>query len=130
MKMLFRYMLALAVGVMSICGVSADAPTAEISFARQVVDLGVLSHSDDKQVVAVEYTNTGDVPLVVLEVRTTCSCTTVKYERKKLLPKESAYLTIVMDPSKAPVGNFYRVLQVVSTAKTKVNNITLKAVIQ
>lgn len=128
--MLFRYMLALAVEVVSICGVSADAPTAEISFARQVVDLGVLSHGDDKQVVAVEYTNTGDVPLVVLEVRTTCSCTTVKYERKKLLPKESAYLTIEMDPSKAPVGNFYRVLQVVSTAKTKVNNITLRAVIQ
>ena len=103
---------------------------AEIEFQTKVVDLGVLSREDDKQIVRLSFTNVGDVPLVVTEVRTTCSCTTIQHDRKKVLPSERGALTITMDPSKAPVGSFYRVLQVYSTATNGVQHITLKAEIE
>jgi hypothetical protein len=103
---------------------------ADIEFQTNVIDLGELSQEDDKQIVRLSYTNTGDVPLVVTEVRTSCSCTTVKHDRGKLLPGERAAITITMDPAKAPEGSFYRVLKVYSTASSGVKHITLKAEIK
>ena len=111
--------------------VCADSPKgAVIEFLTKVVDLGTLSRDDDKQIVRLSFTNTGDVPLVVTEVRTTCSCTTVQHDRRKVLPTERGVLNITMDPSKAPVGDFYRVLNVYSTATNGVQHITLKAEIE
>ena len=103
---------------------------AKIEFSTKVIDLGVLSREDDKQIVRLSFTNVGDVPLVVTEVRTTCSCTTIQHDRKKVMPSERGVLNITMDPSKAPVGSFYRVLQVFSTATNGVQHITLKAEIE
>ena len=103
---------------------------AVIEFSTKVVDLGTLSREDDKQIVRLSFTNVGDVPLVVTEVRTTCSCTTIQHDRKKVVPSERGVLNITMDPSKAPVGSFYRVLQVFSTATNGVQHITLKAEIE
>lgn len=103
---------------------------AQIEFTTKVVDLGTLSRDDDKQMVRLQFTNVGDIPLVVTEVRTSCSCTTVQHDRKKVLPGERGVLNITMDPSKAPEGSFYRVLQVYSTATNGTQHITLKAEIE
>ena len=103
---------------------------AVIEFSTKVVDLGTLSRDDDKQIVRLSFTNAGDVPLVVTEVRTTCSCTAIQHDRKKVMPSERGVLNITMDPSKAPQGSFYRVLQVYSTATNGVQHITLKAEIE
>lgn len=110
---------------------SAQAPKgADIAFAENVVDLGTLSQEDDKQYIRLSFENCGDVPLVITEVRTSCSCTTIKYDRKPVPAGEQGTLNITVDPSKAPEGNFYRVLQVYSTAISGVKNITLKANIE
>lgn len=103
---------------------------ADIEFVEKIVDLGTLAQDDDKQHVRLSFRNSGDVPLVITEVRTSCSCTTIKYDRKPVQPGESGVLNITVDPKKAPKGNFYRVLQVHSTARSGVQNITLKAEIE
>ena len=109
----------------------ADEPKgADIELSEKIVDMGVLAQDDDKQLLRLSYRNTGDVPLVVTEVRTSCSCTTIKYKRKPVPPGEEGVLNITVDPKKAPKGNFYRVLQVYSTAVSGVQNITLKAKIE
>lgn len=119
--------MAMLLGV----GLYAQEPRgADIEFTTNVVELGELSRSDDKSYVRLSFLNTGDVPLVVTEVRTSCSCTTIKHDRKPIAPCEQGVLNITVDPSKAPVGNFYRVLQVYSTAISGVKNITLKAEIK
>lgn len=120
-------LVAMLLGV----GLYAQEPRgADIEFTTNVVELGELSRSDDKSYVRLSFLNTGDVPLVVTEVRTSCSCTTIKQDRKPIAPGEQGVLNITIDPSKAPVGNFYRVLQVYSTAISGVKNITLKAEIK
>ena len=117
--------------LLSTHAVSAEEPQgAVIEFRTKVFDLGTLTQDDDRQMVRVPFTNVGDAPLVVLEVRTSCSCTTVQYERRKIMPSEQGVLNISMDPSKAPMGSFYRVLQVISNATPSPANLTLKAVIE
>lgn len=103
---------------------------ADIELREKIIDLGVIAQDDDKQIIRLAFRSTGDVPLVVTEVRTSCSCTTVKYGRKPVMPGEEGVFTITVDPKKAPKGNFYRVLQVYSTAISGVQNITLKAEIE
>lgn len=103
---------------------------ADIEFQTKIIDLGVLTTEDEPQVVRLPFINTGDVPLVVTEVRTSCSCTTVKHDRKPVPVGERGVLIITMNPTKAPVGSFYRVLQVFSTARSGVAHITLKAEIE
>lgn len=120
----------LVVALLGVSRISAQSPKgADIEFQTNIVDLGELSHEDDKQVVRLAYTNTGDLPLVVTEVRTSCTCTTVQCDRKKVMPGERGSIVITMDPAKAPEGSFYRVLQVYSSARSGVKHITLKAVI-
>lgn len=108
---------------------AAEPESAAVAFSAKLYDLGELSVEDDRQLLRVPFTNVGDKPLVVLEVRTSCSCTTVEYARGKILPGERGVLNVTVDPSKAPVGNFYRVLQIITTASDTPSNITLKAVI-
>jgi hypothetical protein len=109
----------------------ADEPKgADIEFAEKIVDLGVIAGDDDKQEIRLSFRSTGDVPLVITEVRTSCTCTTIKYKRKPVPPGQEGVLNITVDPKKAPKGNFYRVLQVYSTAISGVQNITLKAKIE
>lgn len=119
------------VGIAHTSYIYADEPKgADIEFVEKIVDLGTLAQDDDKQHVRLSFRNSGDVPLVITEVRTSCSCTTIKYDRKPVQPGESGVLNITVDPKKAPKGNFYRVLQVHSTAQSGVQNITLKAEIE
>lgn len=110
----------------------ADEPRgADIEFATKLIDLGTLSTEDDVQVVRLAFTNTGDLPLVVTEVRTSCSCTTVEYDRRsRVMPGERGTITVRMDPRSAPTGSFYRVIAVHSTALSGTQHITLKAEIE
>ena len=110
-----------------IMGAKESPMGAEIELQTNIIDLGELSQSDDKQIVRLSYTNTGDVPLVVTEVTTSCTCTTIKHSRTKLMPGERDAMTITMDPAKATEGSFFRVLKVYSTAQSGVKHITLKA---
>ena len=130
MGRIVRLFLTIA-AILGFSALYADEPKgADIEFEQKIIDLGVIAGDDDKQELRLKFRNTGDVPLVVTEVRTSCSCTTIKYKRKPVPPGEEGVLNITVDPKKAPKGNFYRVLQVYSTAVSGVQNITLKAKIE
>ena len=131
MKALQRSLALLLVTLLAVVCVAAQEPKgAEIEFQTTVVDFGAIPQDGGKQLMRLIFTNTGDVPLVVTEVRTSCSCMSVKYERKKIEPSERGVLTITLDPAKALKGQYYRVMQVFSTATSGLKRITVKAVIE
>lgn len=132
MKAFLRVLTAIVLlSVVGLRGVVASQPEgADIELSTAIIDLGTLSQDDDRQIVRLKYTNTGDLPLVITEVRTSCSCTTVEYERGKVLPGEHRYITITMNPAKAPEGQYLRVMQIFSTAKSGTKRVTIKAVIE
>ncbi|MBO7236331.1 MAG: DUF1573 domain-containing protein [Alistipes sp.] len=98
-----------------------------MELSTKEIDLGDLFMDDGKQIYRLTFRNVGDVPLVITEVRTSCACTTVQHDRRKVMPEEQGVLTITFDPRKASVGMLYRVLQVHSTSRGGVEHVTLKA---
>lgn len=103
---------------------------ADIELSTSLIDLGTISQDDGKQLLRLSFTNTGDVPLVVTEVRTSCSCMSVDYKREKVLPQERGTINITLNPAKAPKGQYLRVMQIYSTARSGVKRVTVKAQIE
>ena len=103
---------------------------ADIELSTALIDLGTISQEDGKQLLRLSFTNTGDVPLVVTEVRTSCSCMSVDYKREKVLPQERGTINITLNPAKAPKGQYLRVMQIYSTARSGVKRVTVKAHIE
>ena len=103
---------------------------ADIELSTALIDLGKISQDDGKQLLRLSFTNTGDVPLVVTEVRTSCSCMSVDYKREKVLPQERGTINITLNPAKAPKGQYLRVMQIYSTARSGVKRVTVKAQIE
>lgn len=131
MRTLLRNIAIVVAVMLAVSSLGAAEPQgADIEFQSSVVDLGTIAQDAGRQIVRLSFINTGDVPLVVTEVRTSCSCMSVSYERKKVEPSARGVLTISLDPSKAPKGQYYRVMQIFSTAKSGVKRITVKAVIE
>lgn len=103
---------------------------ADIELSTALIDLGTISQDDGKQLLRLGFTNTGDVPLVVTEVRTSCSCMSVDYKRDKVMPGERGTINITLNPAKAPKGQYLRVMQIYSTARSGVKRVTVKAHIE
>lgn len=120
MSLLF---VVLGVGPIS----AAEPEGASLELSTKEIDLGELFIDDDKQIYRLAFCNVGDVPLVITEVRTSCTCTTVQYDRRKVMPEEKGVINITFDPRKASAGTLYRVLQIHSTSRGGVEYVTLKA---
>ncbi|GAE82044.1 DUF1573 domain-containing protein [Bacteroides reticulotermitis] len=60
---------------------------------KSVANLGSFP-SEEEVVTEFTLTNTGDTPLVVVDVVTSCGCTTVEYSRKPVLPGKGLKLSI------------------------------------
>ena len=108
---------------------AAEPQGAEIELSKSI-NLGTIAQEDGKQMVRLAFSNTGDLPLVITEVRTSCSCMSVDYKREKVLPGERGVINITLNPAKAPKGQYLRVMQVYSTAKSGVKRVTVKAEIE
>ena len=65
----------------------------------------------------------GDSPLVILDVVTTCGCTVPDFSKKPILPGEKTQITVTYDPANRP-GSFTKELWVYSSEKRKIATLT------
>ena len=65
-----------------------------MTFDRKVHDFGTIDDGTPQETVF-SYTNTGDAPLVISEIKSTCGCTVPQdWSRAPLLPGESSQFTV------------------------------------
>lgn len=70
---------------------------AKIKFNKKVHDYGTIYQHGDGHCVF-EFTNTGDAPLVLTSVRSSCGCTVPKWPRnKQIMPGESQKIKVTYD---------------------------------
>jgi len=98
--------------------ITASAQTdnkAEFKFASEKFDFGKIPQG--KPVTTkFEYTNIGEEPLILTEVRPTCGCTIADYTKTPVLKDQKGVITITFN---APVaGVFSKTIVVTSNAKT------------
>ena len=65
------------------------------------------------------FVNDGDEPLVIKKITKSCSCTTVNYSRKPVMPGQSGVISIKYEPHKVEEGVFNRVIQIYTNASNK-----------
>lgn len=100
--------------VVSGCSNGLKAPRIELSATS--FDLGDIDPDKGERVETFFVKNTGDAPLSILAISTSCGCTEAEVESEEILPGEQTKLTVMYDPSVHPglVGEIQRIVYIKS----------------
>jgi len=107
-------MLILFVGLLSF-GVFAQEKVAKIEFKTDVIDYGTIEKGSDG-VRIFEFTNTGNAPLIISKVKSTCGCTVPKKPDGPIMPGETGEISVKYDTNR--VNPIRKTITVTSNADT------------
>ena len=82
----------------------------QITFEEQSYDFGVIKQSGGKVKHDFVFTYTGETPIKITGVPTSCACTSAKIDKTNLSPGESGTITVVFNPNlhEEPAGKFFK----------------------
>ena len=112
--------IVISVFMISFLGFS-QGKKAIITFEKTVIDYGTVDKGADG-VRDFIFTNTGDAPLIISNVKSTCGCTIPKKPEKPILPGESDKIQVKYDTKR--VGFIRKSISVTSNASN--SNVVLK----
>jgi len=93
--MMKNLMTILFIGLISF-SINAQEKVAKIEFKTEVIDYGTIEKGADG-VRVFEFTNTGDAPLIITNVKSTCGCTIPSKPEGPILPGETGEITVKYD---------------------------------
>lgn len=88
----------LFVGLMSF-GAFAQEKVAKIEFKTDTIDYGTIEKGADG-VRVFEFTNTGDAPLIISDVKSTCGCTVPKKPDGPIMPGKTGEISVKYDTNR------------------------------
>ena len=94
-----------------------------IDFDVEVLDYGTIAQNSDGTR-TISFTNTGDAPLVITDVKSTCGCTVPNYSKTPVMPNESGEIIVNYKTSK--IGAFHKKITVFSNATETSKIISIK----
>lgn len=121
-----KVVLILFVGLLT-WGVSAQEKTAKIEFKSDTVDYGEIEKGSDG-VRVFEFTNTGDAPLVISKVSSSCGCTIPKKPEAPIQPGETGEIQVKYDTNR--VGPIRKAITVISNADTPTIILKIKGTVK
>lgn len=99
------------------------APGPRITFEEKVFDFGDIYQGDQvKHLFTFE--NSGDAPLIITNVQTTCGCTATDWPRDPIPPGNSGSLTVKFN-STGKMGRQNKIVTIVSNAVTPLNQVKI-----
>ena len=121
-----KMVLVLFVGLLT-WSVSAQEKTAKIQFKSDTVDYGEIEKGSDG-VRVFEFTNTGDAPLVISKVSSSCGCTIPKKPEAPIQPGETGEIQVKYDTNR--VGPIRKAITVISNADTPTIILKIKGTVK
>ncbi len=117
-KQLKNVSLVILVAFLSITGLQAQnletaKKVASINFEVEELDYGTIEKGSNG-VRVFTFTNTGNAPLIISNVKASCGCTVPTYSNEAILPGEEGEITVKYDTKK--VGKFTKTITVSSNA--------------
>lgn len=89
------------------------AKTGQLTFETEEIDYGTIAqHADGER--TFKFTNTGEAPIVISNVKTSCGCTVPEYSRTPILPGETSEITVKYATNR--LGVFKKTITVMSNA--------------
>lgn len=113
-----KFILGITLGLTGIVSMSAQEFTFADEFVNEttkdvVIDYGTIENGADGQR-TFTFTNTGDKPLVISKIQTSCGCTTPEYSREPVLPGGEGKIVVKYDTKRT--GPFQKSITVYSNA--------------
>ena len=123
-NLLFVSLLFISLSSFTVNEVITEA--SEISWDIEMYDFGEIPQ---KKAVSVDFTfkNTGDAPLVITEVKTSCGCTATNYTKTAIAPGETSKITAEYNAKK--LGAFSKTITVVTNATEQTKQLHIKGVV-
>ncbi|MEJ2584946.1 MAG: DUF1573 domain-containing protein [Robiginitalea sp.] len=116
----------LFIGLLS-WGVSAQEKVAKIEFKSETVDYGEIERGSDG-VRVFEFTNTGNAPLVISKVSSSCGCTIPKKPEAPIMPGDTGEIQVKYDTNR--VGPIRKAVTVISNADTPTKILKIKGMVK
>ncbi|GFZ80113.1 hypothetical protein GCM10011531_07680 [Aquaticitalea lipolytica] len=113
-KVMKNLITILFVGMMSL-GVFAQEKVAKIEFKTDTIDYGTVEKGSDGVRVFV-FTNTGNAPLIISDVKSTCGCTVPKKPEGPIMPGQTGEISVKYDTNR--VNPIRKTITVTSNADT------------
>ncbi|TDS58850.1 DUF1573 domain-containing protein [Myroides indicus] len=110
MKKLFAL---LALVLTSAISFAQQGPKIEFAAENNTIDYGTVVKGQDDGLRSFEFTNTGDEPLIITNVRSTCGCTVPSKPTEPILPGKTGKIDVKYNMS---VGRISRTITVESNA--------------
>lgn len=104
----------LFIGLISF-SINAQDKVAKIKFKTDTVDYGTIEKGADGLRIF-EFTNTGDAPLIVSKVTSSCGCTVPKWSQEPILPGKTGEIQVKYDTNR--VNPIRKTITVISNADT------------
>lgn len=117
-----RIVTILFVGLFAFA-VQAQDKTAKIKFKKETIDYGTIEKGADG-VRVFEFTNTGDAPLIITRVYSSCGCTIPKKPDAPILPGKTGVIEVKYDTKR--VGPIRKTITVYSNADEPTKAIKIK----
>ncbi len=114
----------IVMAVILFVGVSVHAQsTAKMEFKSEVIDYGEIQKGSDG-IRVFEFTNTGDAPLVITRVSSSCGCTVPKKPEKPVQPGETGEIQVKYDTN--IIGPIRKTITVYSNADIPAKSLKIK----
>ena len=127
MKKLLLCMLLFVVALPYSTSVQAQSKRGpQMVFERTSYDFGDVPRKGGDLVKEFRFVNKGDAPLVIKKITKSCSCMSVVYSRKPVMPGQAAVIKIKYEPHKVEPGIFHKAIQIYSNESTEVRLITIQ----
>lgn len=72
----------------------AGAYAQKIEFKTETIDYGTVKKSEDNGIRVFEFTNTGDAPLVISKVNSSCGCTVPSSPKEPIMPGKTGQIEV------------------------------------
>lgn len=100
--------------------------TAKIEFKETTIDYGTIEKGADG-VRVFEFTNTGDAPLIISSVKSTCGCTVPKKPEGPIMPGKTGVIEVKYDTKR--VNPIRKTITVISNADTPTVALKIKGTV-
>lgn len=115
----------LFIGLISF-SVNAQEKAAKIEFKTDTIDYGTVEKGADG-VRTFEFTNTGDAPLIVSKVSSSCGCTVPKWSKDPIMPGDTGEIQVKYDTNR--VNPIRKTITVISNAETPTVALKIKGLV-
>lgn len=115
MKKLFGF---LVICLFSLSSFGQDGP--KIEFKTETINYGDVVKGEDDGVRVFEFTNTGNAPLIITNVNSSCGCTVADKPANPILPGKSDKITVKYNMNPGPI---IKTITVESNAVNKPNGV-------